>query len=158
MVFTMKIDKFEDGYAAFSNFLLHPVILDGVVYPSNEHAYHAAKTLDKALRRTVVFQTKIVNGEKVEVVTTPGQCKRIGRKLPLRPDWEQVKLQVMEDLVRQKFQDPDLKEILLDTGKDELIEGNWWGDTFWGVCNGVGENHLGKILMKVREELQNEGK
>jgi ribA/ribD-fused uncharacterized protein len=73
----------------------------------------------------------------------------------MRPDWEQVKILIMTSLVRDKFtRHQDLKEQLLATGDAELIEGNWWGDTFWGVCKGKGENHLGKVLMKVREELK----
>lgn len=142
----MKIDQFKDGYDFLSNFFLHPVTLDGVVYLSNEHAYQAAKTLN------------ITEREFVKTRATPGLAKKAGRKVTLRPDWEQIKLTVMEDLVRQKFQDATLKKQLLDTGTSELVEGNWWNDRFWGVCNGQGENHLGRILMEVREELTNEGK
>ena len=61
----------------------------------------------------------------------------------------------MEDICRAKFtQNEELKKKLIDTGDATLIEGNTWNDTFWGVCNGVGENNLGKILMKIREELK----
>jgi N-glycosidase YbiA len=138
----MKIDKFDGGYRFLSNFYMHPVKLDGVIYPSSEHGYQAAKTLDPAQR------------EIIRTCSTPGQAKRAGKKVSLRPDWESVKLQVMEDLVRQKFNSPGLKELLLSTNNDELVEGNAWGDTYWGVCNGRGQNHLGKILMKVRQELR----
>ena len=85
---------------------------------------------------------------------TPGQAKRAGNKLVLRPDWEQIKIIVMTDLCRIKFQDPHMRKLLLDTGDAELIEGNWWNDTFWGVCNGIGQNHLGKILMAIRNLLR----
>jgi ribA/ribD-fused uncharacterized protein len=123
------------------------VTFDGVVYPTNEHAYQAAKSLDPAER------------EFVRTRVSPNMAKKAGRRnVTLRADWEQVKLKIMEDLVRQKFQDPELKKQILSTGTAELIEGNWWNDTFWGVCNGKGENHLGRILMKVREELKNESK
>lgn len=138
----MKIDKFEGEYDFLSNFFIHPVTYDETVYVSNEHAYQAAKTLDTDER------------EVIEMAKTPGQAKKFGRGATLRSDWEQIKLSVMEDLVRQKFQDPTLKQKLLDTGTAELIEGNWWNDTFWGVSNGRGQNHLGLILMKVREELR----
>lgn len=80
----------------------------------------------------------------------------MGRRVKLRPDWEQVKTAVMEEVVRAKFtQNPDLAALLLSTGDAELIEGNTWGDTCWGVDlrTGRGENRLGRILMKVRAEL-----
>jgi len=60
----------------------------------------------------------------------------------------------MTDLVRQKFSNPQLAKQLLDTKDFELIEGNTWGDTFWGVCSGKGQNNLGKILMQIRNELK----
>lgn len=86
----------------------------------------------------------------------PSRAKKLGKKVELREDWDSVKLEIMEQLVRQKFTGPKsemCKMILLGTGDEEIIEGNTWGDTFWGVCNGIGENHLGKILMKIREEI-----
>lgn len=155
----MKIDRFEDGYDFLSNFFLHPVTMDGVIYNSTEVAYQAAKTLDLN-ERDLVRQKPVHDDGKIVayIERTPGQAKKEGRRVTLRPDWERVKIQVMEDLVRQKFQHPALKEQLLATGTAELVEGNWWNDTFWGVCNGKGENHLGRILMKIREELKNESK
>lgn len=90
----------------------------------------------------------------IRLCCSPGEAKRLGRKATLRLDWEKVKLTIMEDLLRQKFAWKELKEKLLSTGDEELVEGNTWSDTFWGVCNGKGENHLGKLLMKIREELK----
>ena len=84
----------------------------------------------------------------------PGKAKRLGRKVTLRPDWEQIKTYTMLLLLRIKFSDENLATKLLETGEQKLIEGNSWGDCFWGVCDGVGENHLGKLLMQVREELK----
>lgn len=110
-------------------------------YPTTEHAFQAAKTLDEKER------------EKIRVAKTPGQAKRLGQKVTLRKDWESIKIKIMLNLNRQKFDRADLGDRLVDTGQAELIEGNTWGDTFWGVCKGVGKNHLGKILMEVREEL-----
>ena len=81
----------------------------------------------------------------------------MGRRVKLRPDWEQVKVGLMEEIVRAKFtQNEDLKQRLLATGDKRLAEGNTWGDTFWGVDlrSGRGENHLGRILMRVRDELK----
>jgi ribA/ribD-fused uncharacterized protein len=84
----------------------------------------------------------------------PGQAKRLGRKIKIRPDWNEIKLEVMRELVSKKFKDhPYLARMLVLTAGRTLTEGNTWGDTFWGVCGGKGENNLGKILMKVREEI-----
>ena len=77
----------------------------------------------------------------------------MGRHLPLRPDWEDVKLSVMEGLLRQKFREEPFKSQLKATGDAQLVEGNYWGDVYWGVCRGQGENHLGKLLMKIRGEI-----
>jgi predicted NAD-dependent protein-ADP-ribosyltransferase YbiA (DUF1768 family) len=85
---------------------------------------------------------------------TPSQAKWEGRKIPIRKDWEDVKLDVMESLLRVKFADLELKQLLLATGTAKLIEGNFWGDTYWGVCAGIGRNNLGKLLMKIRDELR----
>ena len=72
----------------------------------------------------------------------------------MRSDWLDVRLRLMKELVRRKFENPELRSLLLSTGTTVLVEGNQWGDTFWGVCKGVGENHLGLILMEIREELR----
>lgn len=136
------ITRFRDNYRFLSNFWLVDIELDGIIYPSVEHAYQASKTLDKKQREKLLDMTA-------------GQAKRYGRKVSIRPDWETIKLKVMEDLVRQKFTISGyLKTMLLETGNEELIEGNPWRDTFWGVCNGIGNNHLGKIIMNIREELR----
>lgn len=133
------INKFEGKYRFLSNF--YPCFPDGL---SVEHRYQAAKAIS-------FF-------DWYWVLSSPnaGIAKKRGRQIEVRKDWEQVKLNIMEQLLNHKFlNNPDLKKLLLDTGERELIEGNWWGDTFWGVCNGIGENHLGKLLMKVRKELRN---
>jgi N-glycosidase YbiA len=138
----MTIDRFSGEYRFLSNFWPCEIKYEGKTYPSTEHAYQAAKTLD------------IKERNKIRDAKTPGDAKRLGRKITLRSDWESVKLQVMENLVRQKFFDnPKLGKKLIDTGEQELIEGNTWGDKVWGQVNGVGQNHLGKILMKVRQSL-----
>ncbi len=137
------IDKFSGEYRFLSNFYPSKVSLDGIDFPSVENAYQAAKNFDWDRR-------------KMFVTLTAAEAKREGQKTMMRPDWEQVKVLIMTNLVRDKFtRHQDLREQLLATGDAELIEGNWWGDTFWGVCKGKGENHLGKVLMKVREELKN---
>lgn len=140
---TQPIAEFQGEHRWLSNFEGGPVTLDGIQYPTVEHAYQAAKSLDPKER-------EIVKG-----ASTPGAAKQAGKKVTIRPDWDQVKISVMEDLLRQKFAEPTLKAKLIATGNVDLIEGNNWGDTFWGVSKGKGENNLGKLLMKIRSELQN---
>ena len=83
-----------------------------------------------------------------------GQAKRLGRRVELRSDWETVKIEIMRQVLKSKFtHNPELREKLIATGNTELIEGNNWNDRFWGVCRGVGKNHLGKLLMEIRAEL-----
>lgn len=138
-----SIDYFEDEYRFLSNFWPCPVMYDGIIYPSSEHAFVAAKTTDESLRKIVL------------VTESPGQAKRIGRQFKLRDNWEEIKIWIMKEIVTDKFnRNPDLAEKLLATGAKYLEEGNWWNDRFWGVCNGFGQNNLGKILMEVREELR----
>ena len=136
------IDQFTGDYDFLSNFHPSPIEVDGVVYPTVEHAFQAAKTFDRTEKQSVAE------------AATPGLAKRLGRKVRLRPDWERVKVGIMEDLVRLKFTThADLREKLLATGVAGLIEGNTWNDRFWGVCRGQGRNELGKILMRVRAKL-----
>ena len=138
-----KIAQFKGEYRFLSNFYPVAVEFEGIMYPTVEHAYQSAKTLDMNERK------------RIAALPTPSDAKREGRKLKLREDWETVKSDVMERCVRYKFtHDAELRERLLATGDAILEEGNDWGDRVWGVVNGVGENRLGKILMKVREELR----
>jgi ribA/ribD-fused uncharacterized protein len=134
------ISSFRDEYFFLSNFYPVEIKLDGIVYLNAETAFQAQKTLDVEERR------------KFSMLKNPVQAKRLGHKVKLRDDWEEVKLDIMTEVVSQKFlQHPHLIEMLLQTGDEELVEGNKWGDRFWGVCKGKGENHLGKILMKIRD-------
>ena len=136
------INSFDDKYAFLSNFYECKVEYNGIVYGSSEAAFQAQKTLD--IEERLQFAT-----------LTPMQSKRKGRKVALRPDWEDVKVLTMYEIVLAKFtQNPDLAEMLIATGDEELVEGNYWHDTFWGVCDGVGTNFLGKILMQIRGELR----
>lgn len=114
----------------------------GVEFPTVEHAYQAAKSEHPLVRESFLQ------------CATPGEAKREGRKVTVRRDWEQIKVSVMRNLLIQKFSDPELKQKLLDTAPNELIEGNWWGDKFWGVCRGEGKNVLGKLLMSIRDGLE----
>lgn len=136
------INGFRGPYRWLSNFWPAPVRLDGVVYPTVEHAYQAAKTLDRAERALIAR------------LTSPGAAKRSGRRVTMRDDWDGVKLDVMLGLLRGKFARGDLRARLLSTGDVQLIEDNTWGDHYWGVCRGDGQNHLGRLLMQVRDELR----
>lgn len=134
---------FFNDYRWLSNFWQCKITYEGLTYSSVENAYQAAKT---------VIQEERLPFLNVHAV----RAKRLGKKLTLRPDWENVKLDVMLDLLRLKFAHEELKKKLLDTGEEYLEETNNWYDFYWGVCNGNGENHLGRLLMQVREELKNE--
>jgi hypothetical protein len=81
-------------------------------------------------------------------------AKKLGRKCTIREDWDYIKLGIMDQILRAKFeQNPNLMAKLKATAPKELVEGNTWGDTYWGVCRGRGENHLGRLLMKIRDDL-----
>jgi ribA/ribD-fused uncharacterized protein len=140
----MTIKDFTGERRWLSNFQPSCVSYDGVDCKTVEHAYQAAKTVN------------IVEQEWVRNAPTPGQARKRGQTVTLRLDWEDVKLSVMTELVYQKFSgNRKLKELLVGTGNEHLIEGNYWNDTFWGVCGGQGLNHLGRILMDTRALLRN---
>ena len=142
------IVEFENEYAFLSNFYPSPFIHDGIEYPTVEHFFQAAKTLDIQKRKAIA------------AAKTPGLAKRMGRSVQLRSDWEKVKVYYMELGLRLKFANKDLAKKLLATGDEELIEGNWWCDQTWGSCNcpkhirTPGRNLLGMLLMELRKELQ----
>lgn len=136
------IARFENEHHYLSNFYLAPVQIYGWTFPSVEHAYQAMKSSNPA-KEWPYF----LGG-------SPGAAKKLGQSIQLRTDWEQVKFAIMSALVYDKFmRHPDLAQKLRETVDAPLIEGNGWGDVYWGVCNGVGENKLGQILVSVREEL-----
>lgn len=136
------IDAFEAEHFFLSNFYPSPISYEGKEFSTVEHIYQAHKA------------TNELDFERIRRTSTPAQAKRLGRKIKIRDDWELVKLPLMSVFVTLKFdQNPDLLLLLRSTGSAELIEGNWWGDTYWGICNGKGENFLGKILMNVRSGL-----
>ena len=137
-----KITSFRDEYFFLSNFYPCDIEFNYLTYHSAEAAFQAQKCLD-------------VGERNVFTELSPSQAKRRGKQVKLRPDWEDVKLEIMKSIVFQKFiQHPTLMDKLLDTGDAELIEGNNWHDTFWGVCKGKGQNNLGKILMEVRKDIR----
>lgn len=137
------INRFDKKYAFLSNFYHAPVTYKGITYLNSEAAYQAQKDPKRA------FEFKHL---------PPNKAKALGRKVDMVSDWDEVKDEHMLEIVRQKFaQNPKIAKLLIQTGDRELIEGNWWNDTYWGVCNGKGQNKLGKILVQVRQELKQKG-
>lgn len=136
---TQNITNFSGLYAFLSNFYPANVRYQGINYPSTEHAYQAAKTLD------------VVERFKISKLHKPSRAKMVGQTVKCRADWEAIKVEVMREILFIKFEDVDFNQALLQTGDVLLVEGNTWGDTFWGVCDGVGWNHLGMLLMEVRK-------
>lgn len=135
------IDKFDGKYKFLSNFFPRPIEYRGEWYGSVEAAFQAQKVTNATERM------KFAN-------LNPSEAKKLGRRVTLRSDWEQVKDQIMYELCLEKFSYRDMFLLLDATGDQELVEGNWWGDTYWGVSRGRGQNKLGKILMRIREELR----
>lgn len=137
------INKFDGDFRFLSNFYECSINCLDDDYPSAEHAYQAMKSKDPEIRR------------QIKECQTPGQAKRLGNKIALRPNWDHMKWDIMLDIVASKFeQHPDLKEKLLSTGNSKLVEGNDWNDTYWGVCQGTGQNKLGEILMLIRSNFR----
>jgi len=146
---TGSITSFTGDHRFLSNFYPCKVRYLGAVYQSVEQAFQASKATNSQDR------------ERIRKCLTAKDAKRLGRVIRLRKDWESVKLAHMEMFVEEKFKDPELRQWLLATGDAELVEGNHWGDNFWGRTERdgrlIGENHLGRILMKVRSRIQEEG-
>ena len=144
------IDCFDGHWAFLSNFYWSEIEFEGITYPTNEHFFQAMKTLD------INERLAIAN------CRTPGQAKRMGRQVALRPDWEDVKESVMLEGLCLKFADEQLADWLLETGDEELIEGTTWHDNEWGNCSCPkcahieGKNKLGRLLMIVRDMIKDE--
>lgn len=135
------IEKFVEGYYFLSNFYPSSLWLDGMRYPTAEHAMQAQKSLDPIVRETI------------RSAKTPWEAKRLGRCITIREDWEQVKDDLMMRVLRAKFENPLIRTLLLSTAPKKLIHGNTWNDRHWGVCRGAGKNVLGSLLEKLRDEL-----
>lgn len=148
------IVRFAGQFHFLSNFYWHPFRYNGEMFNTSEHAFQSRKATNEQDRQSI------------KSCPSPGQAKQYARRLPCRPDWEDVKVDIMKDILRAKFSiwNPDqvsrnpLAIRLIQTGDADLIEGNSWGDTFWGQSPvGNGENMLGKLLMKVRSEIMHAG-
>lgn len=149
---TGAVVSFRGEYAFLSNFFEHPVEVEGVTYPTNEHAFQALKTRETSERY------------QVQQAPTPASAKARGRKVTMREDWGTARFEEMGRVLRAKFRDPELRRKLLATGDRQLIEGNTWRDTTWGAIQDKnsgewkGRNELGKLLMQIRDELREEEK
>ena len=136
------IEEFQGQYRFLSNFYCCTLTYNGVTYQNSEAAFQAQKVTDED------YRLKFAN-------LNPSEAKKLGRHVPLRSDWEEIKDNIMFEIVLAKFaSNSELQEKLLETGCEELVEGNTWGDMYWGKVNGVGQNKLGQILMHVRTLLK----
>ena len=138
------IIRFKDEFRWLSNFVEVEVEWEGRRYKSVEHAYQSAKSLDKEWKRFCASDV------------SSGKVKRASRRIEIRADWEAIKKSVMKNLLIQKFSDERYRSLLLATGNTYIIEGNTWGDTFWGVdlYSGEGKNILGLLIMEIRSSMQ----
>ena len=137
-----RIISFTGPNFFLSNFYPCEVAFEGKVYKSSEHAYMASKSEDLNVREYIAAQP------------TPGHAKKVGRTIKLRDNWDEVRVHYMRTILSNKFSDQELYEKLQSTAPHELIEGNTWGDTFWGQCPvGTGKNMLGKLLMSIRDDV-----
>lgn len=146
------IDSFTGRYYWLSNFYHSPVTMFGEIYPTVEHAFQAAKC--PAGKEHDAVRALIRGAHDLQGRPSPGHAKKLGRRVKLREDWEEVKVGLMRTLLQRKFEVPELAYLLICTKDEELVEGNTWGDRYWGQVDGVGENMLGKLLMEVRRNLQ----
>jgi N-glycosidase YbiA len=137
-----KIVSFTGENFFLSNFYPCEVGFEGKIYKSSEHAYMAAKTTDNNIREYIAAQPN------------PGAAKKIGRSVPLRENWDKLRVHYMRIILENKFGDYELRKKLDSTKGYELIEGNSWGDRFWGQSPlGTGKNELGKLLMSIRDDI-----
>ena len=137
-----RIDRFRGDHAFLSNFHGHPFQWDGKTWATAEAPFQASKTRDEHMR------------ERIRAASSPAEAKRLGRRADLRCEWEQIKDDVMHSVLLAKFAVPELRDALLATGDAELVEGNTWGDVYWGVCAGRGRNQLGRTLMRIRDDIR----
>lgn len=142
------IKEFKGKYFFLSNFYIHPIEYQELTFQSSEAAFQAQKSMDEKVVESFCN-------------LFPGQAKYKGRQIELRPDWEEIKDWIMKDILYCKFtQDEGLKKMLLNTGEEVLVEGNYWHDNYYGDClcakckSIVGKNILGILLMEVRKELE----
>lgn len=134
------INEFQGEYHWLSNFEECGIEYNGFIYPSVENAYQAAKMKNKE------DVLKFLN-------LTSGQAKQLSKTLPIRNDWGNLKIYYMREFLIQKFSQKPYRDLLMDTCGLDIIEGNHWGDKYWGVClkTNNGQNNLGKLIMSIRD-------
>ena len=136
------ITRFRGPFKFLSNLYATPITYKGNTYCCLEAAYQSQKSLDPTIH------------ERFANIRLPYKARGMGQRIKtIRTDWFNIRIDIMKELLYIKFSHPQLKEWLQCTGQSKIVECNTWGDTFWGVYNGVGENHLGTLLMKVRDTL-----
>jgi len=140
----MQIRQFKGEFRFLSNFYPSPVKFKGILYPSVEHAYQSAKSADPAWKQICA-----------DAGMKPSKIKKASAHIQLVADWDEIRIPVMQECLELKFRREPFKSWLLDTRDAYLLEGNWWGDTFWGVDlnTNTGHNHLGNLLMTLRSAL-----
>lgn len=135
----------QSEYEALCNFAKAEIVIDGKNYASSEHYYQSQKTLDPE------------EAERIRLAPSAYKAKKLTKKITLRPDWDSHKLVAMEIALRAKFSQEPFKSLLLKTGDATLFEDSPY-DSFWGTGvlheQGQGLNHLGRLLMKIRSQLQ----
>ncbi len=154
----MVINSFKGRWFFLSNFYPSEIKHQGLTYPTVEHFYVAMKSNSDQYLNTKYYTSGDFR-DMVSKIKDPGIVKKLGQKIKIRKDWNEKKLEFMNWAVREKFKNLDLSEKLISTGNFILIEENFWHDNFWGQCicdkcKGVGKNHLGKILMEIRNEIK----
>lgn len=148
----MVIDEFRGRWYFLSNFSKCKIEFQGITYPTVEHYYVSMKSNSDQMINGKYY-TSADFREMIAKIKEPAIVKKIGQQIKVRKEWSEKKLEFMNFAIREKFKDENLAEKLKSTGNSLLVENNLWKDTFWGVFNGKGENHLGKIIMKVRDEI-----
>lgn len=136
-----KIDRFVGEHSFLNNFYTSTLLFNGRSYPTVEHAYQAHKSSTHE------------EHEVIRRASTPMEAKKLGKTMILPPDWGTKKVGLMKGILTAKFENPFLRELLKGTGDAELIHDNRFNDRFWGVCRGVGNNWLGRLLEEVRSEV-----
>lgn len=140
------ISSFKGHNHFLSNFFKWEFEFWGLRWPTSEHAFQAMKTDDPVWK------------ERIRTAKDAGHAKALGRQAPLRctrAEWDGgLRVEAMREVLRAKFSDRALKAMLLETGDERLVEGNYWHDRYWGVVDGCGENMLGKLLMELRKEIR----
>ena len=135
------VSSFSGIWSFLSNFYPQPFVIGGVMTPTSEHMYQAMKAQN------------IKDFDFILIAQSPGEAKRRGKMIKVRSDWPDVKIKIMRELLERKFENKELRAKLIETYPHELVEHNTWGDRFWGKMDGIGENHLGKILMDIRSKV-----